>query len=113
MKRNAFGEPRLDIGNESLDRLRPAGGGFLAEERRIDIEEQRRVLISGAPHHHPIDVIELGAHLCERREPAVEYDRYLGKTLFQGTDETVIERWNVAVVLRQIGLSARPFAHGQ
>src|SRR3984893_189724 len=101
VKRNAFGKTRLDIGNESPDRRRSGNGHSLIEKKRIGIEEQRRVLVGGAPHHHAIDVIEFGAHLGECREAAVEHHGNIGKAPFQGMDESVIQRRKVAVLPRR------------
>ena len=94
---------RLDVSRDAIGVAEDAVldidvEAFVAGCASPDIEEQRRILVGGAPHHHAVDVIEFGAHLRECREAAVEHHGDIGKALFQGMDETVIQGRKFAVL---------------
>ena len=86
--------------HKDFDRLEPVRDRRrLAEQNRIDADQELRVLIGGAPEHDPVDMAQMGARSVEIGQAPVEDDRPVGMGALQLMNEAVIERRDRPVVL--------------
>ena len=82
--------------------------------RAVGGAEQRRRMVGGAADHHPVEAArEERLRLVEAGDAAVEHDRELGEGRLHPHDELVVERRDLAVLLRAEALAARPCAHAR
>ena len=94
-------KPARDRRHEGFDRLERVGDRrLLAEQLRIDADQDLGRLIGGAPDHDPVEMLKLGARGSEILDAAVEDDRPAGMGAFQRTDERIVERRDRPVVFR-------------
>jgi hypothetical protein len=75
-----------------------------AAHMRVDLGEQARILIRDSAEHHAVHMLELFERRVYGREPAVDHDAKLGEVVLEPMDTAVVERRNLAVLLR-----AQPF----
>ena len=82
-------KPARDHRHKGFDRLEPIGDRRrLAEQLRIDADQQFRILIGRAAEHDSVDMAEMRARRVEVREAAVEDDRPVGMGALQIMDES-------------------------
>ena len=101
MQPGAGGQRALDIGDIGLDRRKTVGDRRRrAKQQRIDVEQDFRRLVGGAAHHHAVDMAQMLLRRGEIHDAAVDRQRQIGMGSLQLMDQRIVERGNVAVVLR-------------
>ena len=93
-------KPARNDGHEGFDRLEPVGDWrWLAEQLRIDADQELRILIGRAPEHDSVDMAQIRAAHVEVREAPVKDDGPIGMRTLQRMDKLVIERRDRPIVL--------------
>ena len=90
-----------DIGHHRLEhilhrRLRRC----FAENLGINGEQPPRLLVGGAPEHHAVDMAEMLPRLLDAADAAIDNDGHIRQRRLQPIDAAVVERRDVAVLLR-------------
>ena len=97
------GEMALDVRDQPLEHLcaRSTMGAAGSKKRRSTSVENVRRLVGGAAEHHAVDVIQMPRGRVEVLDAAVENDRQLGACGLEPVHAVVIERRDLAVLLRR------------
>ena len=70
-----------------------------AEEARIHLGQQHRIVIGGAAQHHAVDMAQMLVRLFQRLDAAIDQDGEAGSFVLHAIDQAVIQRRHVAVFL--------------
>ena len=101
MQALAAPSPRAIAGmNASIASKAVGDRRHVAEESRVDADQEFRRLIGGAPEHDPVDMARCARADVEIGDAAIEDDRPVGIGALQRMNERVVERRDRPVVLR-------------
>ena len=88
-----------DHRHEGFDRRERVGDRrLLAEQHRIDFDQELRNLIGGPPQHDAVDMRKMRLRRLEIGDAAVEDDRPVGMGALQRMDQRIVERRDGPVV---------------
>ena len=99
-QRRAACELARDVALERRRAPSASVAGVPAEQSRIEPSDEPRILVGRAADHDAVDVRELRHAVVERHEAAVDHDAQRRKLALQAMHAAVVERRNLAVLLR-------------
>ena len=91
----------LDKLADRLPKYHAQGARFAKWRAVIDIGKDRGVVIGGAAEHHAVHVFQVLARLIEIGNAAIDADEDARIFPFHARDEFIVERRNLAVLLRR------------